>query len=278
VDENVRLCESLVYVVFVSENLQTKENLLVFVNLAGKPILFSMMTDPIADMLTRIRNAAAARKRTVLIPLSKVKKAIAPDGTDGDEFGISVAINEDYALVGLELEDYPAPSQFEWGVSNGGAVYLFHKTNTGAWSYPTQISASDKASGDHFGNSVSISGDHFMVGSVWDSYGSGQTTQTAAGSAYFFGKSTVGIEEIKGNETFRVYPNPSSGIFNVLANDVDECRVYDAMGKLVYQEQLNTSVADVPTPINLSMLASGMYTCELRSNDKVLQGQIIIER
>ena len=36
-----------------------------------------MMTDPIADMLTRIRNAAAARKRTVLIPLSKVKKAIA---------------------------------------------------------------------------------------------------------------------------------------------------------------------------------------------------------
>jgi small subunit ribosomal protein S8 len=36
-----------------------------------------MMTDPIADMLTRIRNAAAARKHSVSIPLSKVKKAIA---------------------------------------------------------------------------------------------------------------------------------------------------------------------------------------------------------
>jgi len=35
------------------------------------------MTDPIADMLTRIRNAAAARKRIVLVPLSKVKYAIA---------------------------------------------------------------------------------------------------------------------------------------------------------------------------------------------------------
>lgn len=35
------------------------------------------MTDPIADMLTRIRNAAAARKRTVLVPLSKAKKSIA---------------------------------------------------------------------------------------------------------------------------------------------------------------------------------------------------------
>ncbi len=36
-----------------------------------------MMTDPIADMLTRIRNGAKARKRRVDIPLSKVKLAIA---------------------------------------------------------------------------------------------------------------------------------------------------------------------------------------------------------
>ncbi len=36
-----------------------------------------MMTDPIADMLTRIRNAALAHKHTVVIPHSKVKKAIA---------------------------------------------------------------------------------------------------------------------------------------------------------------------------------------------------------
>ncbi len=36
-----------------------------------------MMTDPIADMLTRIRNAQKARFRRVDIPASKVKKAIA---------------------------------------------------------------------------------------------------------------------------------------------------------------------------------------------------------
>lgn len=36
-----------------------------------------MMTDPIADMLTRIRNAQAVRKSTATIPFSKVKKAIA---------------------------------------------------------------------------------------------------------------------------------------------------------------------------------------------------------
>ncbi len=36
-----------------------------------------MMTDPIADMLTRIRNAAAAGKRDVVLPNSKIKYTIA---------------------------------------------------------------------------------------------------------------------------------------------------------------------------------------------------------
>lgn len=35
------------------------------------------ITDPIADMLTRIRNAGSARNETVDIPNSKMKKAIA---------------------------------------------------------------------------------------------------------------------------------------------------------------------------------------------------------
>ncbi len=36
-----------------------------------------MMTDPIADMLTRIRNAQLAGKRTVEVPASKLKQRLA---------------------------------------------------------------------------------------------------------------------------------------------------------------------------------------------------------
>ena len=36
-----------------------------------------MITDPIADMLTRIRNALVARHESVEIPLSNMKKSIA---------------------------------------------------------------------------------------------------------------------------------------------------------------------------------------------------------
>ena len=35
------------------------------------------MTDPIADMLTRIRNGQKARKRSVSMPSSKLKLAVA---------------------------------------------------------------------------------------------------------------------------------------------------------------------------------------------------------
>lgn len=46
-----------------------------FANLLGKQK--HMMTDPIADMLTRIRNASAVRKGEIVLPYSKVKHAIA---------------------------------------------------------------------------------------------------------------------------------------------------------------------------------------------------------
>jgi len=36
-----------------------------------------MITDPIADMLTRIRNASAVRKTDVILPMSKIKFEIA---------------------------------------------------------------------------------------------------------------------------------------------------------------------------------------------------------
>lgn len=45
----------------------------VCVNQVGNP----MYTDPIADMLTRIRNASRVRKEEVMIPFSQMKQAIA---------------------------------------------------------------------------------------------------------------------------------------------------------------------------------------------------------
>lgn len=62
-----------------------------------------MITDPIADMLTRIRNGIHAKHESVVVPASNVKKAIAQvlldegyiNGYDVNEDGVQGTINID---------------------------------------------------------------------------------------------------------------------------------------------------------------------------------------
>ena len=49
------------------------------------------ITDPIADMLTRIRNAGTAKHETVDVPASKMKKAI-----------VEILLNEGYIKYELK--------------------------------------------------------------------------------------------------------------------------------------------------------------------------------
>jgi small subunit ribosomal protein S8 len=65
------------------------------------------MTDPIADMLTRIRNAQAGSKTTVSIPSSNVKKAIAQVLQDeGYIDGFVVKPNEGKPQIEIALRYY----------------------------------------------------------------------------------------------------------------------------------------------------------------------------
>lgn len=65
------------------------------------------MTDPIADMLTRIRNAQASGKTSVALPASKVKAAIAEVLRDeGYIDGYSVAPNEGKPEMTIALRYY----------------------------------------------------------------------------------------------------------------------------------------------------------------------------
>src|SRR3546814_18430998 len=67
------------------------------------------MTDPIADMLTRIRNAAAVGKPTVKMPSSRTKVAIAKVLQDEGYIGGSrVTEHGDKAELEIELKYYEA--------------------------------------------------------------------------------------------------------------------------------------------------------------------------
>ena len=65
------------------------------------------MSDPIADMLTRIRNAQMAEKVTVVMPSSKLKVAIAKVLQDeGYVEGFKVSSNDGKPLLEIGLKYY----------------------------------------------------------------------------------------------------------------------------------------------------------------------------
>lgn len=65
------------------------------------------MSDPVADMLTRMRNAQLSEKQSVVIPASKLKAAIATVLKDeGYIEGFAVRENEGKPLLEISLKYY----------------------------------------------------------------------------------------------------------------------------------------------------------------------------
>ncbi len=110
-------------------------------------------------------------------------KLTATDGWASDYYGYSVCISGDYAVVGAYGDDDKG------GAS--GSVYIYERNADGIWEYAAKLTASDGEAGDTFGYSVSIDGDHVIVGSYYDDNGSG--------SVYIYERSADGIwgNEIK---------------------------------------------------------------------------------
>ncbi|MGI9106459.1 MAG: hypothetical protein ACR2G4_09440 [Pyrinomonadaceae bacterium] len=101
----------------------------------------------------------------------------ASDAAFFDDFGISVAISGETAVVGAYLDDNS-------GGQDAGSAYVFTRSN-GVWTQQQRLQASDAARADLFGNSVSVSGDTAIVGAFGDDNSGGFN----AGSAYVFTRS-----------------------------------------------------------------------------------------
>ena len=103
-------------------------------------------------------------------------KLTASDGDDTDEFGISVAVDDDTIVVGARGNKSTVGGT---DVSTGSA-YVFTKV-AGVWSQVAKLTASDGAADDEFGISVAVDGDTIVVGAYQDDDNGGES-----GSAYVF--------------------------------------------------------------------------------------------
>jgi len=102
-------------------------------------------------------------------------KLIALDGSEDDQFGNSVYLSGDYAIIGAPNDDVNG--------TYSGSAYIFLRSGT-SWSQQAKILPSDGAAGDHFGYCVSISGDYAVVGSYND-----DDNGTNSGASYIFVRS-----------------------------------------------------------------------------------------
>jgi hypothetical protein len=102
---------------------------------------------------------------------------------EGDSFGAKVALSGDgnTLAVGASEEDSNATGiggdEANDGTESSGAVYVFVRDETGAWSQQAYVKASNPGTNDHFGMTVALSGDG----------------NTLAVGAYREGSSTTGI-------------------------------------------------------------------------------------
>ncbi len=120
---------------------------------------------------------------------NEVQKIVASDRFAGDKLGYSVSISGDYALVGAYFEDEDIAGDNT--ITDAGSVYVFERNGFGLWTETQKIVASDRASDDRFGYSVSISGDYSLVGAYYKNAAGGES-MTHAGSAYIFERNGSG--------------------------------------------------------------------------------------
>ena len=100
------------------------------------------------------------------------QKLTASDGAEGDQFGYSVSIDGNYAIVGAYGDDDNG--------SNAGSAYIYQYTD-GVWTQKRWVLAHDGSEGDQFGCSVSIDGNYAIVGARND-----DDNGSDSGSAYIF--------------------------------------------------------------------------------------------
>ena len=81
-----------------------------------------------------------------------------------------------------------------------------------------------------------------------------------------------GVEELSPDEGFRVYPNPSTGMFNVEAGGIILVQVYDVRGAQVYERHCDGH-AEV---LNISPLPAGLYTLRVTTSVGVKTEKVVV--
>ncbi|HEX7037557.1 MAG TPA: cadherin-like beta sandwich domain-containing protein [Pseudomonadales bacterium] len=117
----------------------------------------------------------------------------------GDFFGASIALDGDRLAVGAPGESSSTGDPDDDTADGSGAVYVFERDESGAWSEVAYLKADDPDVNDAFGLSVALAGDVLVVGAPGDGSASlgpegdpADDSAPDAGAVYVFARNEAG--------------------------------------------------------------------------------------
>lgn len=151
------------------------------------------------------------------------------DAADWLNFGLSVAINGDYAVVG-------ADHNFNNGANRFSSNYVFRRYGT-RWVEQKIIHAGYATARDEFGPYIGLSADHFLVGN----YSTGNILNTGEAYAYTLPKVTA---KITAEPT--IDPNGAS-VLTWYADNASSCSIAPGIGPVPVQGSVQVQAAETTT-------------------------------
>jgi len=200
------------------------------------------------------------------------------DGSAGENYGSSVAIQGKYAVVGAR-NDNP------YG-SGSGRLYVYERQPDDNWLVVDKPADVGGQINDNLGTSVAISGRTIVAGMPSDDNGSSANQ----GSVLFF----EGIcanqrpqatyrQESAGKETLRAYPVPFSDVLNIdvegFVSDDLQITVINALGQTVADIHRGAVASDMTLQWRPEgNISEGIYFLRLRNEEKTMTQTIVLSR
>ncbi len=205
---------------------------------------------------------------------------------NGNSFNLVVNYTDpnqhNLGVMGFYNDFYPTNN----ATINDNAWHLIGTTYDGAGNIKTFVDGNLDNSGtitfntagqiNYIGKANAVSDENYFDGIIDDVLLYNRALTTTEVSDIFCNSVVTGINpQIADKSNILIYPNPASNYFNIQGNELNEIKIYDINGKLVFSNKLNNASS---ANIDCSNVEQGMYFINITDNkSNVVNKKLIIK-
>lgn len=203
---------------------------------------------------------------------TEISKLLDSSSTITINFGFSVSLSGDYALVGVSEDDQNG--------GGAGAAHIYQNINSN-WTHISKLVASDGTESEKMGWSVDVDKDIVVVG-IPMKIGEGQSV----GAVYLYSDYVTAINESEkftdntGSTDVNIYPNPTGNLMwlksSLFEFQPGEVEIFDINGRRLVKQQINAG--DKNIILDVSSFENGIYLCKIRTHYDTINRKLIIQK